>query len=398
MRKYLSCLSQRYALGLLSSNFLGRLPNGMGTLAIVLFLRAHDASYRQVGAGAAVYGLCAAAGGPVLGRMVDLRGQLVTLLSGAIGSGAGFLILALSGGGPFPLKLVAVAMAGLLMPPLEPALRSLWSTVLPDEETVEVAYALDTALQSILFVSGPLIVVLLIDLTSTTITLVATGLLGVLGTGLFVLYPPVRRWRGERHARHWAGALRSKLLVMILASMACVGAVVGVFNVATVAYSEDRGLPGFSGVLLGAFSLGSLIGGLTYGAWNWSIDPMRRMRLLVLGFAITTWPLLSVADAPVMVVAMLITGLGLAPMLTCGFVVIGKVAPRGTVTEAFAWVTAVFLGGSALGSVLTGFMLSGGGLRASFAGAGALATAGFLVILAAHPASPIGERAGEASK
>jgi MFS family permease len=383
MRRYLFCLSQRHALGLLSSNFFGRLPNGMGALAIVLFLRAHHASYREVGIGAAAYGLCAAAGGPVLGRMVDKRGQPVTLLSGAVGSGAGFLLLALSGTGPLALKLAGIVLAGLLMPPLEPALRSLWPSVLPDQETVEVAYALDTALQNILFVSGPLLVVLIIDLTTSALTLVIIGLLGVLGTGLFVLYKPVQRWRGPAGARHWAGPLRSRLLVLILVSMACVGAVVGVFNVATVAYAEQHHLKDFSGVLLGGFSLGSLIGGLAYGAMNRSGDPLRHMWLLVLGFAVCTWPLMSVADAPIMALLMLIAGLALAPMLTCGFVVIGKLAPQGTVTEAFAWVTALFLGGSALGSMLTGVVLSGAGLRSAFAVAGMLATAGFLVILLA---------------
>lgn len=385
LRKYRHCLSQRYALSLLSSNFFGRLPNGMGALAIVLFLRAHEVPYGQVGAVAALYGLGSAVGGPTLGRLVDQHGQLLILLVGAVVSQAGFLLLALLGATSFPMALAGVALAGFFMPPLEPSLRSMWPSVLPDEATVEVAYALDSALQNILFVAGPLLVVALVDLTSTTATLMVIGTLGVLGTLFFVAIPPVRWWRGEPRARDWAGALRSTLLLILLASMMCVGAVVGVFNVATVAYSEQRHLIGYSGVLLGVFSLGSLIGGLAYGARAWTGPPLRRLMLLLLGFAVLVWPLATVVGATGMTLLMVLAGLGLAPVLTCSFVVIGKIAPKGTVTEAFAWVTAVFLGGSALGSALSGALLPLAGLSVTFALAGLTATAGFLVVLAAVP-------------
>ena len=388
LRKYIHCLSHRYALRLLSSNFFGRLPNGMGALAIVLFLRAHNVPYGQVGAVAALYGLCSAVGGPTLGRLVDQHGQSLTLLVGAVVSGAGFLLLALLGAASFPVALAGVALAGFFMPPLEPSLRSMWPSVLPDQATVEVAYALDSALQNILFVAGPLLVVALVGMTSATATLVVIGALGALGTLIFVVIPPVRLWRGEPRARDWAGALRSRLLLILLVSMMCVGAVVGVFNVTTVAYSEQQHLPGYSGVLLGAFSLGSLVGGLAYGAKGWTGPPLRRLMLLLLGLAAFVWPLATVVGATGMTLLMTLAGLGLAPVLTCSFVLIGKIAPRGTVTEAFAWVTAVFLGGSALGSAVSGALLPLTGLSFTFALAGLTATAAFLVVLAAVPRRP----------
>jgi MFS family permease len=48
-------------------------------------------------------------------------------------------------------------------------------------------------------------------------------------------------------------------------------------------------------------------------------------------------------------------------------VLIADAAPAGTVTEAFAWVTTLFLAGSALGSSLAGLSVGGGpGVRGSF--------------------------------
>jgi MFS family permease len=386
-----ACLSHRYALPLLVGNLFGRLPNGMGALAIVLFLRAQNVSYARVGAVAALYGLCSAVGGPLLGRLIDRRGQTRVLLGGAAGSGAGFFLLVWLGTDPFTLTPIGVAFAGFFMPPLEPALRSMWPSVLPDEDSVEVAYALDTALQNILFVAGPLLVVGLVEATSASAALVIIGFLGLAGTLVFVLIPPVRSWRGEPVPRDLAGALRSKLLLMLLVAMVCVGAVIGVFNVAVVAYAEAADLSGLSGVMLGAFSAGSLIGGLVYGARSWSGDPFGRLVLLMLAMAACCWPLVSVPGPKVVVVLMLIAGIGLAPVLTCSFVLIGKVAPRGTVTEAFAWVTAMFLAGSALGSALAGAVLSRAGLTATFAAAGTAATTAFLVLLfvrARRPAGP----------
>lgn len=397
MRKYVDCLSHPYAARLLLGNLFGRLPNGMGALAIVLFLRAHDVPYTRVGAVAALYGLCSAVGGPLLGRMVDQRGQVRVLLAGAAGSGAGFFLLTWLGLDSFALALTGVALAGFFMPPLEPALRSMWPSVLPDDGTVEVAYALDTALQNILFVAGPLLVVGLVEATSASAALVIIGVLGLVGTLAFVLIPPVRGWRSEPAPRDWAGALRSRLLLVLLVGMVCVGAVIGVFNVATVAYAEHEDLPGFSGVMLGAFSAGSLIGGLAYGARSWSGDPFTRLVILTLGMAACCWPLVSVAGPGVVIVLMLIAGLGLAPVLTCSFVLIGKVAPRGTVTEAFAWVTAMFLAGSATGSALAGAVLSRRGLSATFAVAGGAATVAFLVLLLVWSRRPAGSSAPPAA-
>jgi hypothetical protein len=70
-------------------------------------------------------------------------------------------------------------------------------------------------------------------------------------------------------------------------------------------------------------------------------------------------------------------------VLTCAFVLIGRIAPAGTVTEAFAWVTAVFAGGNAMGSALCGAVVLSHGLVAAFSLAGGAATLGLLVCLGA---------------
>src|SRR5437660_564381 len=62
MRSYLDFLRKPYAARLLGGTLLGRLPNGMGPLAIVLFARAHGGGYTLAGVLSAVYGLAMVAG------------------------------------------------------------------------------------------------------------------------------------------------------------------------------------------------------------------------------------------------------------------------------------------------------------------------------------------------
>src|SRR4051794_28436097 len=97
MRAYLDFLHKPYAFRLLGGTLLGRLPNGMGPLAIILFTRAHGGGYTLSGVLSALYGLAMAAGQPVLGRAMDRFGQPRILAPGALSAAAGFALLAVFG-------------------------------------------------------------------------------------------------------------------------------------------------------------------------------------------------------------------------------------------------------------------------------------------------------------
>jgi MFS family permease len=378
---YLQCVAQPAVKYLFSTNLLGRLPGGMGTLAIALFLRSGGAGYVMVGLLTAVFALATAIGSPLLGRAVDVRGQPPALLLGAVGSAAGFVLLALNGADRPGLSAVAVVLAGGLTPPLEPSLRSLWPDVLPDPELVTTAYTLDAALQEIVFVLGPLLVVGLGALTDARGAIYAIAGLLLVGTLLFVAAEPVRRWRPVPRVPDWAGPLRSQPLRVLLVALFCIGAAIGVLNIAMVGYADRHGNEHLSGVLLGANALGALIGGLVYGARRWRLSPLAQAPLLVGALALCYWPLLA-TPAPVPMGALaLIAGVFLAPTLACTFVVIGDSAPTGTVTEAFAWEITMFIVGSAAGSAVAGPLLAHAGLRWTCSLPGLLGLAGFVVVV-----------------
>src|SRR5882757_11203574 len=131
---YGELLRTPYAARLLGGTLLGRLPNGMAALAIVLFAREQGASYGLAGVLSALYGLAVAVGQPLLGRAVDRRGQPGVMAGAALLAAAGFALLAVTGPEPLPVAVVAVVVAGVATPPLEGGLRALWPAVLEREE------------------------------------------------------------------------------------------------------------------------------------------------------------------------------------------------------------------------------------------------------------------------
>lgn len=68
-----------YAVRLLAGTLIGRLPNGMAPLAILLLIQHEGGTLALAGALCALYSLAAALGQPVLGRLVDRHGQTLTI-------------------------------------------------------------------------------------------------------------------------------------------------------------------------------------------------------------------------------------------------------------------------------------------------------------------------------
>ncbi|GAB2871336.1 MFS transporter [Actinoallomurus bryophytorum] len=384
MRAYLDFLRRPHAFRLLGGTLLGRLPNGMAALAIVLFTRAHGGGYTLAGVLSAAYGLAMAAGQPVLGRAMDRFGQPRILASGAIAAAVGFTALAVAGLRPLPVAVGGVLLAGFATPPLEAGLRALWPSVLAGPAEVQSAYALDAAAQELLFTCGPLLVIAAASVSEGA-ALVFTGLLGVAGTLVVTSSGPSRTWRGEGGGGHWAGPLRSPGIRVLIASLTCVGVALGVFSVAVVTYADARHQSYASGLLLTLMAAGALTGGLVYGRRPREGSAYRRLVLLMTGLAAGYLPLAWAPPFPVMPLLAVCSGVFLAPVLACTFTFVDRLAPRGTVTEAFAWLVTAFGVGSALGAALAGLAGDAVGVHGAFAVAGAGGLLALLLITTGGP-------------
>ncbi|ALC30797.1 MFS transporter [Streptomyces sp. CFMR 7] len=379
---YLDILRARHAARLLTGTLVGRLPNGTAHIAIVLFTRAEGGSYTMAGALAAAYGLATAVGQPLLGRAVDLYGQPRVQFPAAVLSALGMALFAVAGLGSLPLAYAAVVLAGVATPPLEGGLRALWPSVLKREDRVHRAYALDAVAQEIMFTVGPLLVTLLVSLWSPAAALLVINGIGVLGALSVVLSEPSRTWRSAPREAHWLGALRSPGLLALLGAFFFVGLALGSITVAGVAYADDHGRESVYGWLMAALGLGALIGGLGYGARQWSGEPEKRLRVIVALLALGYLPLTLTPSVPAMTALAALAGLFLAPAIACSFIVVDRHAPRGTVTEAFSWLVTTFGVGAAVGTAAAGPAVELGSTAWSFAVAGAGGVAALAVLLA----------------
>lgn len=391
---YLQIFRRPYVIRLLVGSWLGRLPVAMAAIAIPLALRDVGADYAFVGGVAATYALSSAIGSPVIGRVIDRVGQPRVLVLTGLLSAAGFALIAIAPTGRATV-VVGALVAGAFTPPLEPCLRVLWPDVVRREE-LDSAYAIDSAAQELVFVAGPLTVAACAAVVSPLAALWVQMVLILAGVASFALAVPSRRWRPERPARrHWLGPLRHPGLAILLVAAAGMGYALGTLNLLVVAYAERTPLPGGAPVLLAVNAAGSLLGAVAYGAVRWSIQPRMRILLFAVGLFASYSLLAFVPGPPLMLALMALTGLFLAPMLTAAFGLIAGLAPRGTTTEAFAWLVTLFVAGSSAGPAVVGRILDAGDLHlaAVNAGLGAgcfllLVAAGYRLMHATEPALP----------
>ncbi|MFJ3984759.1 MFS transporter [Streptomyces fungicidicus] len=379
---YLEILRARHATRLLVGTLVGRLPNVTAAIAIVLFVRAEGGTYSLAGGLAAVYGVANAVGQPVLGRLVDLRGQPRVQLPAAVLSALAMVLFAFVGTEPRAVAYGAVAAAGLLTPPLEGGLRALWASVLPKEDHVHRAYALDAVAQEVMFTVGPLLVTVCASLWSPGAALIVLNVIGVLGALSVVVSPPSRAWRSAPREAHWLGALRSRGLLALLAAFLCVGVALGSITVAAVGYADEHGGDQVYGWLMAGIGLGALIGGAVYGARQWAGEPARRLRVLVALLAVCYLPLMLTPGVVAMTLLTVVAGVFLAPAIACAFVLVDRHAPRGTVTEAFSWLVTTFTVGASVGTGLTGPVIEAGGAVWGFAVPGLAGGVSLLVLIA----------------
>ncbi|MET9393899.1 MFS transporter [Streptomyces sp. NPDC006624] len=379
---YLEILRARHAARLLAGTLVGRLPCATAPIAIVLFVRAEGGSYTLAGALAAVYGLANAVGQPVLGRLVDLRGQPRVQLPAAVLSALAMAVFAFGGIGPLPLAYAAVAAAGLFTPPLEGGLRALWPSVLRKEGQVHTAYAMDAVAQEVMFTVGPLLVTLCVSLWSAQAALLVLNVVGVLGALSVVVSPPSRAWRSAPREAHWLGALRSSGLLALLAAFLFIGMALGSITVASVPYADAHGGDAVYGWLMAALGFGALVGGAAYGARQWAGEPARRLQVLVALLLVCYLPLTLMPDAVPMVALTALAGVFLAPAIACAFVLVDRHAPRGTVTEAFSWLVTTFTVGHSVGTGVAGPVVEAGGALWGFAVPSVAAGVSLLVLTA----------------
>jgi hypothetical protein len=146
--------------------------------------------------------------------------------------------------------------------------------VLQQPAEVQTAFALESVLDEVVFIVGPILVAVLATSVSPVLGLGVAILAGVAGGLGFAAQrstePPPHphdRSVGVREPMPWRTVV--PLAVVCLAF----GILFGSAEVTTVAFADERGHQGWSGGLLAIWALGSLVAGVLYGAVASSTRP-----------------------------------------------------------------------------------------------------------------------------
>jgi MFS family permease len=374
VRAYLSVWRLPSAPVLLLSGFAGRLPSAMVPLALLLMVQQQTGSYAVAGLASATLGIASAAMAPVLGRLADRRGPRMILLTQAALYPLllGLLVAVVLTAAPVAALIGASALAGMATPLVSGTVRALWSRV--DDRVRPTAFALDATATELVFVVGPSLVAVLAVFASPALALglagvlAVSGALGVATSRATRAYVPVAGARSGAFATVLAPGM-PRLLLSGTALMLGFGAL----EVAIPAFADATGSPGMSGVLLAVWSLGSVAGGLWFGARVLSISLPRQYRLLLLGVTIGLAPLAWISSPWALGVLLFLGGTAIAPTLTVQNTLVGALAPEHATTEAFTWLSTITVGASAIGAAVGGALIES---PAGVSGSLALAAAG----------------------
>jgi MFS family permease len=368
---------------LLVASLLARMPYGILGLATVLFVHDLTGSFASAGAVSAAYAISAGLALPVLGRVIDRRGQTRVLVAAAAIHGAGNVALVVLGvsGAPVWALAVAAAVAGAAVPPISPSLRGLWPTLLDDERLVRAALALDAIVIEVVFIGGPVLTAAVVAFASPQAALLTGAAFAVGGALVFAATPPSRGWRSAGRGGAGLGPLRAPGLRTLLLCAICLGVTLGAIEVGLPAFGVSEGSQSLGGLVIAAFAAGSAAGGVWYGAA--APDRVRGMYLgLAAGLPVGV-ALLTLAGSPLaMLLLAPIAGCVLAPLTAAENELAGTVAPEGTVTEAYAWVLTATVLGVAIGTGAGGALIDARGWQAALVFGAACGAVGALTALA----------------
>ena len=369
---------------LFATSVLARLPLAMLSIGLLVHAQHLTGSFAAAGIVTGVYAIALGVGGPLLGQLVDRRGQTSVLLVSATVAATLLVAIAVQPVGASLAVLLALAAGiGLAEPPVGACLRTQLPALLSDPSAVRAAYALEASVVELTFIFGPPLALCIGALWSTGAALAAGGIVLLLATTAFAAQPASRNWRpAPAQPRARGGSLRTpamrtpamRTLVLVLIA---VGVLLGADEVAVVAAAKTLGSTTAAAPLLAIWGVGSFAGGLLAARLGGGARTAAGLAL-VLG-ALTAGHLALIPAAGSVVAlggALLLAGATIAPTEATIYAMVDRATPPATVTEAFAWLATAMAVGGAIGATSAGLLVDHAGPTSAFAlagGAGALA-------------------------
>lgn len=431
-----------------------RLPMSMMSLGTVLAIRAIYHNWTAAGLVSAVYVLSAALATPFYARAFDRYGQrkagnVVLPISNV------FLlayILAIVNRVPLWVVYLFAVGLGLTQFSFGALARTRWTWLLRTKvdsgelssaqasSLLGTAYALESAIDEMLFVIGPILATTMAQANPVSQLVLPLVAQVVGGTVFFLLRSAKATTRAVRQVRVGAkdgtaaapespkarngiitrqpgeapisdkerldlldagrrNAIRRLLrrtsthtalgfpgVATLIVMFAIYNASFSAYDVSVVAYYEAHGQRALSGVLLAIYSCGSLVGALIYGSRTWKMPLWGRlvtlMSSLFVGFVLID---LVKSQVWLFVPVAFLAGMVISPTFATANMIVEDSVPGTFLTEGLSWMNMASSVGSSLGSTMVGMVLDHLGVEYSFAITWTAVLVATLFVIAARP-------------
>jgi MFS family permease len=384
LQPYRDVLTRPGALAFSGAGVLARLPMSMVGIGIVLMISSLYGSYGLAGRVSAVYVISQALCSPQLARLVDRHGQGRIMRPAVAVAALGLvgLVVAATTEAHEAWLYVAAVVTGAGIGSFGSLVRARWARVLgADPHRMHTAYSLESALDELVFIVGPVLATLLATGVAPTAGLIVPLVAMLVGGYWFLSQrrtePPPAPAGSPRPK---GSVLRKPGMVVLAIVFVAMGSIFGATDVATVAFAEESGSKGMAGVILAIFALGSLISGLLYGTRTWKRPLYLRFATGMVALAVGVCFFFLVQSLAVLAAVMFVTGFAIAPTLINGNGLVQDLVPRERLTEGLTWVGTSLGVGVSIGSSVAGAQIDVNGSHAGFlvvvvsAGAAVVAT------------------------
>ncbi len=382
MKSYLNLLRTRGVARLMTAQLTARIPNGMLSLAYLLHIESIYHSYGAAGLVLAATSIGQAIAGPLTSRWMGVWGMRRVLILTTIVCATAVGTIALAPPLPLPLYMALGFIGGLSTPPIQPAVRTIYPKMVNSRQLTPL-FSLDASAQEVIWVVGPVITTLIATQISTVLAILVALAFLIGGGAWFISSPEVGRVRIPRSKRKLGSVLaKPPVLLATITGFLLIGACAAI-EAGVVATFGNHGPQ--SGIVLAIFSVGSIIGGLSFGhlpIGPWALA--RRIFVVFVGMALAAGSL----NFWWLAVTLLIAGIGIAPALAVMFAIVSASVRFSETAEAYGWVGTGQLIGAALGSAAAGFLIDRFAAPGAFYVAASLAGLGFVIpalFRRAHP-------------
>jgi predicted MFS family arabinose efflux permease len=378
---YRQLLSDRRAVAFSLAGFVARLPLSMTGIGIVLLVSLTTGSFGLAGSLTAAATVTGAVVAPLWGRATDRIGQsrvlLLTVLINVVS--VTLLVSSIELGWPLAVSFAAAVGIGIGFSLAGSSVRARWTVRLNGSPLLHTAFAIEAMLDEVVFIIGPVLVTFLATALHPALGVGVSAVIGLVGAvalaGQRGTQPPIRPTSAGREGR---SRMPWRILLPVAIACTALGMIFGGMEVNIVAFATEAGVLKYAGLILIAWSFGSLVAGAVTGAINWHASPARRFQVGGILLALSLLPLPFVTHPVGVATVLILSGLAIAPTLIASVGVTQSAVDQSRLTEALAWSSTGLAGGVAIGAAAVGHVIDSWDAQAGFI---AVAIAGLLLAL-----------------